>query len=97
MTTHVFIVDINTFKYHLEYMFAGTGARDCTIDFNNNENTNMHYATENNLVSLIADIKRIASIEFPLVKLLSNSTIYLFAKVEVALHQLPPFPSAKSL
>ena len=59
MTTHVFIVDINTFKYHLEYMFAGTGARDCTIDFNNNENTNMHYATENNLVSLIADIKRI--------------------------------------
>ena len=26
MTTHVFIVDDNTFKYHLEYMFAGTGA-----------------------------------------------------------------------
>ena len=27
MTTHVFIVDDNTFKYHLEYMFAGTGAK----------------------------------------------------------------------
>ena len=25
-TTHVFIVDTNTFKYHLEYLFAGTGA-----------------------------------------------------------------------
>ncbi len=27
MTTHVFIVDDNTFKYHLEYMFAGTGGK----------------------------------------------------------------------
>ena len=25
MTTHVFVVDENTFKYHLEYKFAGTG------------------------------------------------------------------------
>ena len=72
MTTHVFIVDINTFKYHLEYMFAGTGARDCTIDFNNNENTNMHYATENNLVSLIADIKRIKIGDFVIFYLQQN-------------------------
>lgn len=28
MTTHVFVVDEQTFKYHLEYMFAGTGAND---------------------------------------------------------------------
>lgn len=28
MNTHVFIVNEQTFKYHLEYMFAGTGARD---------------------------------------------------------------------
>ena len=34
-TTHVFIVDSNTFKYHLEYLFAGTGAKDYVIDFNN--------------------------------------------------------------
>ncbi|MFH1823705.1 MAG: hypothetical protein ABH873_00545 [Candidatus Firestonebacteria bacterium] len=27
-TTHVFIVNTNTFKYHLEYLFAGTGAKD---------------------------------------------------------------------
>ena len=35
MTTHVFIVDENTFKYHLEYLFAGTGSKDNKIDFNN--------------------------------------------------------------
>lgn len=28
MNTHVFIVNEQTFKYHLEYMFAGTGAGD---------------------------------------------------------------------
>ena len=28
MTTHVFVVDETTFKYHLEYKFAGTGAKD---------------------------------------------------------------------
>ncbi len=25
---HVFIVNTATFKYHLEYLFAGTGAKD---------------------------------------------------------------------
>ena len=34
MTTHVFIVDSTTFKLHLEYLFAGTGAQDNQIDFN---------------------------------------------------------------
>lgn len=28
MNTHVFIVNGQTFKYHLEYMFAGTGASE---------------------------------------------------------------------
>ena len=28
MTTHVFVVDLITFKLHLEYLFAGTGAKD---------------------------------------------------------------------
>lgn len=59
MTTHVFIVDYNTFKYHLEYMFAGTGAGDNFIDFNSVGTTNLHYATENNLLGMIADISRI--------------------------------------
>lgn len=59
MTTHVFIVDVNTFKYHLEYLFAGTGAQDLYIDFNNNSNSSLNYAIENNLVSMISDSQRI--------------------------------------
>lgn len=58
-TTHVFIVDTNTFKYHLEYMFAGTGAGNSVIDFNNVTTTNLHAQTENNLVGMIADLNRI--------------------------------------
>ncbi|MCX7726738.1 MAG: hypothetical protein N2053_07800 [Chitinispirillaceae bacterium] len=58
-TTHVFIVDTTTFKYHLQYLFAGTGAKDHTIDFNNNPLSNLRHTTENNLVSMIADSQRI--------------------------------------
>lgn len=59
MTTHVFIVDSNTFKYHLEYLFAGTGAKDYTLDFNNNSNSSLNSMRENLLISMIADINRI--------------------------------------
>lgn len=58
-TTHVFIVDTTTFKYHLEYMFAGTGAKDKHIDFNNSTNSNLHSTTENNLLGMIADSQRV--------------------------------------
>lgn len=58
-TTHVFIVDINTFKYHLEYKFAGTGAKENYIDFNNNSKTELYHTTENNLVGMIADSQRV--------------------------------------
>lgn len=59
MTTHVFIVDSTTFKFHLEYLFAGTGAKDKVVDFNNNRSSELHGRTENNLVSMIADANRI--------------------------------------
>ena len=59
MTTHVFIVDSTTFKLHLEYLFAGTGAKDNRIDFNNNPNTSLHATTENMLIGMIADGGRI--------------------------------------
>ncbi|OGY66397.1 MAG: DUF91 domain-containing protein [Candidatus Harrisonbacteria bacterium RIFCSPLOWO2_01_FULL_44_18] len=59
MTTHVFIVDSTTFKLHLEYLFAGTGAKDNRIDFNNNPNTSLHATTENMLIGMIADGSRI--------------------------------------
>ncbi len=59
MTTHVFIVDSTTFKLHLEYLFAGTGAKDNRIDFNNNPNTSLHATTENMLIGMIADGGRV--------------------------------------
>lgn len=55
MTTHVFIVDETTFKYHLEYLFAGTGAGDKNVDFNNSKTTELHHATEAGLVGMMAD------------------------------------------
>jgi len=71
-TTHVFVVDSNTFKYHLEYLFAGTGAKDSYIDFNNLPNTNLHYATENNLLGMIADGSRIREGDFVIFYLQQN-------------------------
>jgi len=59
MTTHVFIVDAGTFRYHLEYLFAGTGAKDFVIDFNDAQNSDLGYQGENLLLSMIADVQRI--------------------------------------
>lgn len=57
--THVFVVDDTTFKIHLEYMFAGTGAGEKRCPFLFNSDAYMHHSTEQNLVSMIADISRI--------------------------------------
>ena len=65
--THVFIVNDQTFKIHLEYMFAGTGsANDATflsnIEINNTNKNKKEWipsATERNLVAMIADVSRI--------------------------------------
>lgn len=72
MTTHVFIVNDQTFKYHLEYLFAGTGVgnRDNKgvkknykyVDFNNSSHSTLYsnkkHATEAGLVSMMADCCR---------------------------------------
>lgn len=57
--THVFIVDKNTFKYHLEYLFAGTGAKDYVLDFNNSSKSKLNPTRENLLISMIADLSRV--------------------------------------
>ena len=72
MTTHVFIVDTNTFKYHLEYLFAGTGAKDTKVDFNNNPNTSLNHTTENNLMGMIADSQRLRKGDFVVFYLQQN-------------------------
>lgn len=60
MNYHVFIVDEITFKYHLEYGFAGTGAGDKQSPFLLNAlSNNIHSTTERNLVGMIADVYRI--------------------------------------
>ncbi len=59
MTTHVFIVDEQSFKVHLEYMFVGTGSRDKDIDFNGVISSQLHSQTENGLVSMMADFSRV--------------------------------------
>ncbi|MDO4526686.1 MAG: hypothetical protein Q4B87_01190 [Candidatus Saccharibacteria bacterium] len=59
MTTHVFIVNSNTFEVHLKYLFAGTGAKEDFIDFNNSAATVYSSNTENKLVGMSADACRI--------------------------------------
>lgn len=71
-TTHVFIVDTNTFKYHLEYKFAGTGAKENYIDFNNNSKTKLYHTTENNLVGMIADSQRVRKEDYVIFYLQQN-------------------------
>ena len=58
-TTHVFIVGSNTFKYHLEYLFVGTGAGEKVIDFNNSITSALHSSSENGLLGMIADSQRV--------------------------------------
>lgn len=57
--THVFVVDKTTFKYHLEYLFCGTGAKDKISPFLYNSNIEYNATTERMLVGMIADISRI--------------------------------------
>ena len=59
MTTHVFVVDEQTFKYHLEYKFAGTGAGTKQSPFLLNPTIAFNWATERMLVGMVADISRI--------------------------------------
>jgi hypothetical protein len=57
--THVFVVDQFTFKYHLEFLFAGIGAKDKTSPFLTNSTIPFNHTTERMLVGMLADISRI--------------------------------------
>lgn len=59
MTTHVFIVDKDTFPVHLKYMFAGTGFKDNDVDLSNPSAINLHHTVEKTIIGLLSDIKRI--------------------------------------
>lgn len=68
MTTHVLIVDERTFNVHLQYLFAGTGAKDKDVDFNNTSSTSLYAgkksAGENSLVGMMADGSRVRKGDF---------------------------------
>ena len=57
--THVFVVNETTFKYHLEYLFAGTGAKENTVSFLTNSTVNFNSTRERMLVGMIADISKV--------------------------------------
>lgn len=59
MNIHVFVVNQITFKQHLEYMFAGTGAKNRMNLFLEKSDIKFQPTTERNLVGMIADISRI--------------------------------------
>lgn len=59
MNIHVFVVNQVTFKQHLEYMFAGTGAKNRMSLFLEKSDIKFQPTTERNLVGMIADISRI--------------------------------------
>ena len=64
--THIFIVNDTTLKYHLEYMFAGTGA-NCDAPFLEDANyqnprkkeDGLTSTSERNIVAMVADISRV--------------------------------------
>jgi len=59
MTTHVFIVDEETFPIHLKYMFAGTGFKEFDINLDNPKNISLKPAQEKTIIGLLSDIKRV--------------------------------------
>ena len=79
--THVFIVNKKTFKVHLEYMFAGTGAAkdapfllDATYRNPQKKEIGVTASAERNLVAMIADVSRIRVGDKILFYLQSSST-----------------------
>lgn len=56
---HLFIVNNITFKYHLEYAFAGTGAANVSTNFIFDTSVNLQIQDEKRSVGMIADVSRI--------------------------------------
>jgi predicted RNA-binding protein len=73
-TTNVFIVDTTTFRYHLQYQFAGTGAKEAKIDFNNNPDSKLASTSENNLVSMLSDSQRVRQGDYVVFYLQQNKS-----------------------
>ena len=56
---HIFIVNEQTFKKHLEYLFAGTGASDTSTDFIFDNSIKLSTAEEKKSIGMMTDVSRI--------------------------------------
>ena len=56
---HIFIVNEQTFKMHLEYLFAGTGASDTSTDFIFDNSIKLSTAEEKKSIGMMTDVARI--------------------------------------
>lgn len=73
MTTHVFIVDEDTFKFHLEHMFAGTGAESLKTSFSGNNFYASSPGEEKLYTSMLADCLRVRPDDFVIFYLQSKN------------------------
>ena len=78
LTTHVSIVDSETFPYHLEYLFAGTGSKNDILDFNGREDSELHSGVERKLVSMISDSQRTRKGDYVIFYLQQNISESIF-------------------
>ena len=60
--THIFIVNENTFDYHLRYLFAGTGYGDNEPDLDKIDGSEYH--AEKTLTAMISDISKVREDDF---------------------------------
>ena len=58
MTTHVFVVDESTFKFHLEYLFAGTGGTSLDPSFLVSLKEQVSISEEKTIMGMLADCSR---------------------------------------
>ena len=75
MTTHVLIVDKDTFQQHLKYKFIGTGNGKPFLFNNVNTSNNIHSATEKNQFGMLADCNRMRIGDYVIFYLQQSSNI----------------------
>lgn len=91
--THIFVVNEQTFKVHLEYMFAGTGYSTYEPDFIDiDKQCTKSDSKERTFVSMIADISKVRIRDLVAFYVTGCKKIFGFFKVASS-----PFMSLKKM